>query len=420
MIGRAFRRVNTFDALILAGFVWFMGKFVRFAFPPLFATLGDSYGVSRTVLGLAYSAFMFVYALMQFPSGVLADRFGDVRVITAGSILTTVGALVLAIDLPFFVLAAAMVIMGAGSGTYKTVSVGLLSHVYPARTGRVLGIFDTIGAFGGVAAPAAVVLVVTLPPLIGAPWRTLFLCAGIVSVALTFAFAVRVPARLAERGARMDTTDDTSTERSDGVETVQLTDTPAHVKYLRLFRKPQFTGFVAVTVIFGFGYSGAVAFLPLYLTSETALSSVTANLLFSVLFVVSFVQILSGDASDRIGTAPVVTLMLAVAAIGLIIVLMFSDTGSLLLLSGGVVILGIGAHGFRPVRSVYIMELVPSTVAGGSLGLVRTMLMIANASAPALVGYLSESMGFTATFELLAGILVLGATLMVVLWMIDC
>ena len=145
----------------------------------------------------------------------------------------------------------------------------------------------------------------------------------------------------------------------------------------------------------------------------------TANLLFSVLFVVSFVQILSGDASDRIGTAPVVTLMLAVAAIGLLIVLAFSDTGSLLLLGGGVVILGIGAHGFRPVRSVYIMELVPSTVAGGSLGLVRTMLMIANASAPALVGYLSESMGFTATFELLAGILVLGATLMVVLWMID-
>lgn len=427
MVTERLRRIATFDALVVAGLVWFLGKFIRYAFPPLFETLGDTYGVSRTILGLSFSGFMFVYALMQFPSGVLADRFGDIRVITIGSIVTTVGALALVVDLPFFVLAAAMVAMGLGTGTYKTVSVGLLSRAYPARTGRVLGIFDTFGTFGGVAAPAAVVLVITLPPLFGAPWRTLFLAAGLVSVVLTIAFAVRVPARLSamdqntadgetDGGSKLGTTDrqDEADSAGRGGGT-----SPGYQAYIRLFRQPQFVGFMAVTAIFGFGYSGAVAFLPLYLVSETALSAVTANLLFSVLFVVSLVQIITGDTSDRVGTVPVIILMLAVATVGLVGILAFADTAGSLVLGGGVVLLGIGAHGFRPVRSVYIMELVPSTVAGGSLGIVRTMLMIANALAPAIVGYLSETVGFTIAFELLAGMLALGTGLMVLLWILD-
>jgi len=50
-----------------------------------------------------------------------------------------------------------------GTGAYKTVGVRLLSRTYPAQTGRVLGVFDTFGTFGGVAAPAAVVVVAALP-----------------------------------------------------------------------------------------------------------------------------------------------------------------------------------------------------------------------------------------------------------------
>lgn len=419
MVGVALRRFYKFDALLVAGLVWFLGKFVRYAFPPLFETLGENYGVSRTVLGLVFSGFLFVYAIMQFPSGLLADRFGAVRVITAGSILTTVGTLVLIVDLPFFVLALGMIAMGAGTGTYKTVSVGLLSRAYPARTGRVLGVFDTLGTFGGVAAPPAVVLVVTLPPILGASWRTLFLAAGLVSVFLTVAFTTRVPARLSKMRKTGGSEQHPVVDRSDGNNKGNDDGSRPYMTYLLLFRKPQFAGFVAVTILFGFGYSGALAFLPLYLASETALSSVTANLLFSMLFVVSFVQIITGDASDRIGTVPVVTLMLAIATIGLVAVLAFSDTGGPLILGSGVVLLGLGGHGFRPVRSVYVMELVPTAVASGSLGIVRTLLMVANAIAPAVVGYLSETAGFRTAFELLTVMLIFGTSLMVLLWILD-
>ncbi|MFW5918615.1 MAG: MFS transporter [Halanaeroarchaeum sp.] len=413
------RWVGRFDVLVLSALVWFLGKFVRYAFPPLFGTLGDGYGVSRTLLGTAFTGFMLIYALLQFPSGLLADRYGAVRVIVGGSLLTAVGALATLVDAPFVVLAGAMLAMGAGTGTYKTVAVRLLARTYPSQTGRVLGVFDTFGTFGGVAAPAAIVLVASRPVVFGAPWRLVFLGAAIGSVLLAIAFALRVSDRDSTT-SHDDSTASTPADNSDaGHEGTGTADAVDVRTYIGMFRRPTFTGFVLVTILFGFAYNGTVAFLPLYLTSETTLSSVTANLLFSALFVVSVVQLLTGEASDRVGTPPILVLTLAAATAGLLAILAVSDTGGPLLLGAAVLTLGIGAHGFRPVRGAYLMDIVPDAVAGGSFGIVRTLLMGAGAIAPAIVGYLSETAGFRPAFSLLAGSL-LGATgLMVVLWIAD-
>jgi len=409
------RRLARFDALALTALVWFLGKFLRYAFPPLFGTLEGTYGVSRTALGTAFTGFMVVYAAMQFPSGALADRIGGVRVIAAGGVVTAVGALVLVVDSPFVVLAGAMVLMGAGTGTTKTVAVDLLSRVYPARTGRALGVFDTIGAMAGAAAPAAVVLASGAPALFGAPWRTLFLAGGVGTLAITVAFAVRVPRRLQNRqkptadGVESGEEDDDSDAATEG----------ATSQYLGLFRRPRFVAFVAVTVLFSFAYNGAVAFLPLYLAEETVLSVVTANLLFSALFLVSLVQLATGDASDRVGPLPVLALTLVVATGGLVAVLALSATGGPIVLGGAVVALGLGAHGYRPVRGAYLMTVVPESVAGGGLGVVRTLLMTAGAASPAIVGYLSETAGFGPAFAMLAVAMGGAAALTVVLWALD-
>jgi MFS family permease len=410
------RRFARFDALVVTALVWFLGKFLRYAFPPLFETIGTTYGVSRTVLGTAFTGLMLVYAAMQFPSGLLADRLGAVRVITAGVLVSAAAGFALAVDAPLWVLVGAMALVGAGTGTFKTVGVSLLSRSYSERTGRALGVFDTFGTFGGVVAPAAVVAASALPPVLGTPWRSLFLAGGVVGVVLAVAFARRVPRRLPDEpaGAATDesgTGDEAATDGgSDGV--------PLR-EYVALFRDWRFALFVVVTICFSFAYNGAVAFLPLYLVDETAVSSATANLLFSALFVVSLVQLVTGEASDRVGVKPILAVTLGTAAAGLVTVLAFSATGGPLALGGAVVLLGLGAHGYRPVRGAYMMSVVPESVAGGTLGVVRTLLMAAGAVSPAIVGYLSETAGFGPAFQLLAGALVAATALTLVLWAID-
>jgi len=408
------RRLARFDALVVTSLVWFLGKFLRYAFPPLFGTLGETYGVSRAALGTAFTGFMLVYAAMQFPSGLLADRVGSVRVIAGGALLTSAGALALVVDSPFPVLVAAMLCMGAGTGSFKTVAVRLLSRAYPDRTGRALGVFDTVGAFGGVAAPAAVVLVTGLAGVLGAPWRTLFLAGGLAGVAVTAAFVARVPARLPDENERVasdDTARRATGEDGDGGAGLRT--------YVGLFRAPRFAAFVAVTILFSFAYNGTVAFLPLYLADQTALTEATANLLFSALFVVSLIQLVTGEASDRVGAAPVIALTLGVATAGLVAVLALSATAGPLVLGACVVALGLGAHGFRPVRGAYLLRVVPDEVAGGGLGAVRTLLMAAGAVAPATVGILSETVGFRAAFALLAAALAGATALAVGLWLVE-
>jgi len=397
-------RLGRFDAVVLTSTLWFLGKFVRFAFPPLFERIGGVYEVSTAVLGSVFSGLLLVYAALQFSFGLLADRFGSVVVLGAGSVLAAVGALALAVDAPFTVLVGGMLTIGAGTGALKTVGVRLLSRAYPARTGRTLGVFDTFGSLGGVAAPAAVVAFAGLPGVFGAGWRTTFLAAGVAWLLVTAAFVVRVPARI--RGS------DDGGEASDGP--------GASVReYASLFRNPRFSAFVAVTVLFSFAFNAAFAFLPLYLTREAGLGPATANLLFSALFAVSLVQLFTGELSDRTGELPVVAVTLGLAATGLGSVVLLTDTGDPILLGAAIVCLGLGSHGYRPVRSVYLMSVIPASVAGGSLGAVRTLLMIAGASSPALVGFLSETAGFEPAFWLLTAALVVATAISVVLWLIE-
>jgi len=396
-------RLGRFDAIVLTSALWFLGKFVRFAFPPLFERLAGLYGVSTATLGGAYSALLFVYALLQFPSGLLADRFSSVTVLGAGASLAAVGALALAVDGPLVVLVGAMVTIGAGTGTLKTVGVELLSRTYPARTGRALGVFDTFGTFGGAAAPAAVVVFAGSTGLLGAGWRTTFLVAGVAGLCVTAVFVLRVPARVPEA------TDD---EAADGGG-VPLGE------YASLFRDWRLLVFVAVITLFSFAYNAALAFLPLYLVREAGLASATASGLFSALFVVSLVQLLTGEVSDRTGALPLVVLTLALASTGLGAVVMLTGVGGALTLGAAVVCLGLGAHGYRPVRGAYMMSVLPESVTAGSFGAVRTIQMLAGASSPALVGVLSETAGLRPAFWLLTGALVVSTGLAAVLWLFD-
>ena len=388
-VRRRLASLGRFDALVLTSLVWFLAKYLRYSFPPLFGTLQDTYGVSNTVVGTAFTGLMLAYAAMQFPSGALADRLGDVRVITAGAVLAAAGALSLVVSLPFAALVGGMVLVGLGTGAHKTVAVGLLSRAYPARTGRALGVYDTLGAFGGIVAPAAVVALSTTYG-----WRTAFLLGGIAGIAVAAAFASRVPRRLP---------DSTAVRSDDGADGAA-----GFRRYLALFADRRFTAFVAVTVLFSFAYNGVVAFLPLYLSEEAGLTSEFAGLLYSGLFAVSLVQPITGDLSDRIGRLPVIGATLALAAVGLGAVLLASAP---LALAAAVLVFGAGSHGFRPVRGSYLVSIIPGDATGGTLGIVRTLLMGVGAVAPAVVGFLSDRADFRVAFGLLVAALVASVVL---------
>lgn len=391
--------IGYYDLLVLTAALWFFGKFIRYAFPPLFEPLQATYGVSNAAVGAAFSGFMLLYAAIQFPAGALADRLGSVAVIVTGGAVAVLGAAILIIEAGFGVVVLAMVIIGAGTGVHKTVSIGLLARRYGGETGRVLGAFDTAGTYGGVGAPLVVTALLTTPvlaaPVPGASWRALFAYTAIGGAVLVAVFAIR--AADPDTGAQA--------ERA------------GWRRYIRLLTRPRLGTFVVVTICFGFTYNGVIAFLPLYLSETVGLGATQASLLYSLLFAVSLVQLVTGEVSDRTGRLPVIVGTLSVGVLSLGGLLVASATSVAVVVAGvGVAGFGIGAHGFRPVRGAYLTEVIPESVAGGGLGAVRTLLMGAGAVSPTVVGLFADAAGFWAAFLFLAGTMAAGALLAVVLW----
>ena len=385
-------RLRPFDALVLTSAIWFLAKFVRYAFPPLFETFQRQYGVSPSTLGLLFTLLMLVYAAMQFPSGALADRFGTVRVIAGGAVVLAVAALGLAATQAFAALVVAMAGIGLGTGVHKTAAISLLGRAYPARTGRTLGTMDAIGSLGGVAAPAAVVALLATP----AGWPGLFLAIAVAAGVLAAGFVRVAPRRLR------------TVPGSAAAGSPAPAGAAGLAGYLSVVRAPRVAGFVVVVVTYTFAFNGMVAFLPLFLVSAKGLGTAEAGLFYAVLFAVSLVQPVTGGLADRVGRYPLMVGTLALAGGSLAGVVVGAPP---LVLGALVALVGLGGHGFRPVRDAHLVGVLPAEAAGGSLGIVRTVMMGVGAVSPAVVGIIAEGLGFGVAFGLLETSFGLGAVL---------
>lgn len=173
-------------------------------FTAVVSTFQEQYAITTVELGLAYSGLLFAYAVMQFPAGWVADRTGEVNVITAGGLVFVFSTLLIAISTTWAVLLGGILLIGLGTGGHKILSLPLLSKLYTDSQGRTLGVMDMVGQFGGVLAPSAIILADQL----GLNWRMIFTITAMVSLAFVISFHVR-----GQR--RVSTVNDEHDEESD-------------------------------------------------------------------------------------------------------------------------------------------------------------------------------------------------------------
>ncbi|MFB6160228.1 MAG: MFS transporter [Haloferacaceae archaeon] len=382
---------------VLSG-IWFLAKFARALFPPLFPELQATYGVGSTETGLLFSVLMGGYGLMQFPSGVLADRVGPARVITVGAVAAVVGTVMVVVAPSFAVLVLAAGAFGLGTGVHKTVSVKALSLVYPDDRGGAIGAFDTVGFVGGAVAP----LVLVALGAVALGWRVAFALAaglGVVFVVLNRTYVT----------SALDATDDPATDDAAPPET----DVRA---YLGLFGRPRIGAFVAAAVLYSTVWNAVVAFLPLYLIEVKGLSAGVASLLYSGLLMLGLVQMPAGGVADRVGEIPVLVGTYLLAFVGLVAL---EGAGGVVavVLTGG--LFGLAMHGARPVRGSYLLRVFPDSAGGGGLGLVRTLMVLVGAAATAVVGTVADSAGLATAFGGIAAVSGLSAALMVLVVVFD-
>jgi MFS family permease len=240
---------------------------------------------------------------------------------------------------------------------------------------------DTVGMFGGVAGPALVVAFFVL----SFPWEGIFLVAGLVSIGLVVGF---------HRIAQSEQEDEKPQSPPEVGETEAVNQQPA-LSYAKAFLNFDIVMFVVIVSLFSFTWSGISAFLPLFLINEKGFSVNASGLLFSGFFVVSVSQIVTGELSDRLGRLVVVLGIIGLTVASLVLLLVFSSKWVVVVV---VLVMGAAFHGIRPARDSHLMDIIPTSLGGGVLGMVRTAMTGIGAVAPAAMGFMADQVGLAMTF----------------------
>ena len=182
--------------LSLAFLLYFFANFQRTVIPgAIFSDLQkdlDSSAAGITAMG---ATFMYVYAVSQLFSGVLADQLGGYRLMTLGGIFFCGGSLLFPLCNSLPMLYASRILTGIGASTIYLSVIKESKRTFPGNFGPAMGVAMLIGYTGSMAANAPFVRFIQIP---GIGWRkgllfTGIVLAGIFLLFLLLRFSVKMP-----------------------------------------------------------------------------------------------------------------------------------------------------------------------------------------------------------------------------------
>lgn len=367
------------SVLAIVALGWLLLSGTRFVVPALLPQIKTTFTISNTEAGFAVTLIWLSYASLQFPAGLLSDRWGERTLLLLSLAVGTGSVLAFTASPVFGVFLGTCLLFGLGIGLFGLPRVTLLSRVYPENDGTALGVTFAAGNVGAVVLPFLAGLVSSqygwrlgigvIAPLfllaLGGLWR-------IVSPrVLTDAKAVNESPRYAVRRVAASLTD----------RTVLL------------------LGTILTLVVFT--WQGLTAFLPTYLIAEKGLSQGTATTLYGVFFATSAViQPLAGKAGDRYGYRPV---LLVLAGLATVTVFLLPFINTLKVLTVLAILLAVRT-GVGPLNNAYLVAVLPNDVEGASYGLLRTIYLGLGATGSVAIGVFADANLFNEAFLFLGGL----------------
>ncbi|UCC41782.1 MAG: MFS transporter, partial [Candidatus Aminicenantes bacterium] len=98
-----------------------------------------AFGASGTLLGLLGSAYFYPYAIMQLPTGVLADSWGPRKTVSAFFLLAALGSVLMGIAPALSVAILGRILVGVGVSTLFVCNFKLLAEWFSPRKFVIMG-----------------------------------------------------------------------------------------------------------------------------------------------------------------------------------------------------------------------------------------------------------------------------------------
>ncbi|ATY13319.1 MFS transporter [Amycolatopsis sp. AA4] len=168
--------------------VYLLAVFHRTSFGVAGLKAAERFGVGSAALGIFTVLQVGVYAAMQIPTGVLVDRYGPRRVLTAAVLILGSGQLLLGLADTYALGLVARAVLGLGDALTFVSVLRLVAAHFPAHRYALLASFTScVGYIGNLIATVPLTLL-----LDGPGWTVTFLAVGAVTVLYSVPVALRV------------------------------------------------------------------------------------------------------------------------------------------------------------------------------------------------------------------------------------
>lgn len=369
---------------VLANFSQFGSRVV---ISPVVPAIIAEFGATKSTIGLALTGMWAAYALLQYPSGVLADRYGERRMVLLALGFVGAGSILLSMapSLPLFALFA--LLLGAGAGLYFVGATSLLTKLYD-ETGGPLSIHAAGGSLSGLIAP---VLAGYLASWYG--WRAAMLVGAVVAFPALVLFA---------RWVRPTTPATPGTPLREGFDPTAL---------VRLASRPGVAFTIALSAVGMFTFQAVASFLPTFLIEFHGFTTRQGSVAFGGLFLLSALGgPVMGRLSDVVGRDAVLGVDFLVTASGLVVLVVSPGVAVTVV---GVGLLGVGMTWFGALQA-RLMDQFTDDERGTGFGTGRTVFILLGASGSAVTGWLADHHGWTVAYGVVVGLLLAGVLALVV------
>ncbi len=330
-----------------------------------------AFQLSLTQVGLIITCFEGATALFQIPAGFLGERYGERRLLTLGTFVTTVSFMGIAFSRNIYVLCALLIIGGLGAGVQHPLASSMISKAYAHGNRRIaLGTYNFTGDMGKFLFPvvAAVVLSIT-------GWRVLCFGYGLFGLVMTLGLYGLL--RRNHFGG-MDIETGRAYEKFSGW----------GIENKKAFLTLASIGFIDTAV-----RSTLITFLPFLLIGK-GMPMESTGLALSLLFIGgAFGKFICGILAEKIGIIPSITITEGITGLGIIYLYGASLSGIYVFLP----LLGIVLNGTSSVLYGTVADFVSATHTPRVFGLFYTAIIIGAALGPPVFGLLSDAAGVALT-----------------------
>jgi MFS transporter, FSR family, fosmidomycin resistance protein len=359
---------------------------ILYVFLPLWAR---EFGLSFTQVGLIRSAYTGGMSAFQIPAGLLAERWGERRLLAVGTAVTAVGFIAAGWAGSFVPLLILLLAAGLGSSVQHPLSSSLVSKAYETGNRRTaLGTYNFSGDVGKAGVAAAIGL---LAGVIG--WRAAGATYGLLGVAA----AVAIVPLLSRLGA--------------GDREVRVSSAGPAASGWGIRDGRGFSALCAIGMIDNATRTGFLTFMPFILISKD-LGVGGVGLAFALVFIGGATgKFVCGLAADRVGVIRTVVL----TEIATTVLILTVVAAPLPLAMGVLVPLGIALNGTSSVLYGTVADLVASQRRSRAYALYYSLTIGASALAPTVWGFVSDAAGVPPTLTLVSLVVLVTVPLCLVL-----